>query len=83
MIIGRNSGVSPTASASAKIMASIQGRWNAMLSAITSRTSTTVIRRISKLNWRSPISKEVGGGLAISVAASWPSVVWRPVWHIS
>ena len=35
------------------------------------------------LNRRSPISKEVGGGLAISVAASWPSVVWRPVWQIS
>jgi hypothetical protein len=35
------------------------------------------------LKRRSPISKEVGGGLATSVAASWPSVVWRPVWQMS
>src|ERR1700728_3927519 len=77
MIIGRSSGVSPTASASAKIRASIQGRWNAMLSAITSTMSTRVMRRISMLNRRSPISKEVGGGFAISVSASLPSVVGR------
>ena len=32
------------------------------------------------LNRRSPISKDVGGGgLAINVSASWPSIVCRPV----
>jgi len=38
-----------------------------------------MIRRISSLNRRSPISNAVGGGFAIKVSASIPSAVCRPV----
>ena len=78
-IMGSSSGVSPTASASANISDSSQGRWNSTFTASTNNTRKIVRRRMRKPNWRIPSSKAVGGGGAISVPLSWPNAVASPV----
>ncbi len=78
-IIGRSSGVSPTASAIANRNDSSRGLCVAVLTSSTKSTISTVTRMINRPNWRRPISDAVGGGSRASSAAMPAMAIFAPV----
>ena len=81
-IIGSNSGVRPTARATANMIDSSIGRANQTFTTSTNMISTTVKRMISMLKRRIPRAKSVAGGFSARLVASWPSADLLPVRQI-
>ncbi len=79
VIIGRNSGVSPTASATANRNDSSGGRCRAKLASSTKSTRNSTVRMISTANRASPRWNSVSGGWVDSCAAMSPNAVAGPV----
>lgn len=79
MIIGMNSGVSPTASATPNSSDSRTGRPSAEPASITNTTSTSTMRAISVENAVRPRSNSVGGGRSARRPATSPNIVAMPV----
>ena len=78
-IIGSNSGVRPTARATANITDSRIGRAKAIFTTSTNTISTTVKRMISRLKRRIPTAKSVAGGFSARLVARCPSADLPPV----
>ena len=74
-IIGRSSGVSPTASATAKRKDSRGARRDSALTRKTKKTSTSTTWRMRIPNWRVPRSNSVSGARPARRAATWPNSV--------
>ena len=79
MTIGSNSGVRPTARATANMNDSSQGRPSNALASSANSTSSSVMRMIRKPKRRTPTSKEVGGGVVSSSPAIAPIAEVSPV----
>ncbi len=79
LIIGRNSGVSPTASATAKSSDSSGGRCRVTLTTPMKRTRKSTVRVMNRPKSRIPCSNAVCGGCSARRAAIIPSWVWPPV----
>jgi hypothetical protein len=79
MIIGMNSGVSPTASATANSSDSKPGRPSATPASITNSTSSSTSRAMNAENAARPRSNSVGGGRSASRPATSPNIVAAPV----
>ena len=79
LIIGRNSGVRPTPSATAKIRDSNASCRKAMLTSRMNSTRPMVVRRISRLNRRRPCSNSVSGALVRNRTAMSPNTLRGPV----
>ncbi len=78
-IIGSSSGVSPTASATANIRDSSNGRLKKIFTTRTNSTMNTVNRMISMPKRRMPMANAVAGGFSARLVARWPSAVPLPV----
>ena len=81
--MGSNSGVRPTASATANKKDSKSGRCSATFTNSTNNTSSRVRRMINMPNWRVPTSNAVAGAALFRSTAIWPSAVALPVRPIS
>ena len=79
VIIGKNSGVSPTARATANRSDSKAGRCMARLAARSTRTRTRTVRVMSRPKWRRPRSNSVSGARAARRATTSPNSVELPV----
>ena len=79
VIMGRNSGVSPTASATANRTDSSVGRWRATLTTTTNSTRKATVRMMSSAKCRMPRWNSVSGGGVDRRAAMSPNAVSRPV----
>ena len=79
MIIGSNSGVSPTASATENISDWIRGRPNATLAASTPTTRTPVARATRNPSCRRSRWNGEIAAAAVSDLAAWPNRVLAPV----
>ena len=79
VIMGRNSGVSPTASATAKSRDSKAGRCIARLAASSTSTSTRTVRVMRSPKCRRPRSNSVSGARVDSRAMTSPNAVAAPV----
>ena len=81
--IGNNSGVKPTAKATANKNDSSKERCNATFTSRVNSTSSKVKRMISKPNCRVPTSNAVGGASCARLTTICPSAVALPVRPIS
>jgi len=79
VIIGRNSGVSPTASAVAKSSDSSGSRRNTDMTTMTNRTRKTTVFRMRTPNCTRPRSNSDGGGRRVRSLAMDPNSVRGPV----
>lgn len=77
VIIGKNSGVRPTASATAKSSVSSPGRCRSAPASRTKSTRNTTVRMISVAKRRIPRSNSVSGGRSIRRAAMSPKAARR------